>query len=188
MTIILPSDRYDYNGILHRSRGINVKCKSKTSVSTGTDNPSLFTCKYATENTKEMYYCSERNDFNQWIEFEFPKYVVAITNYSISATSQIKNAILYGPNSYIFEAFDGTKWHLLDKVDKTDLNKRGITMTRPVEMVGIFYKFRLTQTGLNTGNEKEFRICKFDIFGSIHRKHPLTCKQKRERKCNFAFL
>ena len=46
-------------------------------------------------------------------------------------------------------------------------------------MIEIFSTFKLTQLSKNVWNENEFRISNFDIFGSIHLKHPLTCYQQR---------
>ena len=113
-------------------------------------------------------------------------YVVAITNYTISQSTA--EEYFYGPNSYIFEAFDNEKWYLLDNVTSTDLNSSGKTLTRPVQMTGIFSKFRLTQTAKNTGKGNEFRVCNFDIFGSIHRKYRLTCPQRKIEKLKMALF
>ena len=177
--IITPSNDTDYNGFLHKNPRFKIKCEANSSVSSG------YPCESAIYNAPTRYYCSARDDFHQWISFEFKNYLIAITNYSLSAPY----VCCVGPKSWTVEGFDGSKWYLIDNVtDYFVLNKCNKTVTRPAQTIGIFSKIKLTQTDLNIMNENELRISNFDVFGSIRSKSAPTCYQTRKNHLKTYFI
>ena len=96
--------------------------------------------------------------------FEFPPFL------SVHPTSyKLKSGPKNFPTTWKFEAsVDSDKWEKIDeKTDDTSLCEEGKEVSFPVQAVGYFRFFRITQTGTNHNQNKQLVFAGFDISGYV---------------------
>lgn len=162
----LPENNTDYYGLLHIKKNTRVLCIGNTSYS------SDFVCEKSLDFDFSTYFCSKRYTPFPSITYSFPRHDILITNYTLSTYY-----MYYPPKAWILEGLMNKDWAILDNVTDSGLTSNNVTITRPVQRIGIYSSIKITMIGTSyEENEKyEFRVAEFDVFGSLHRKYMTYC-------------
>lgn len=116
---------------------------------------------------RELVRCVSKPIRNAYIQFDLRDLTVEPTHYMIRHYSSwdtecIRNWVMEGSNN-------GIQWDTLSEhKDDASLDKRGATVTFPVEADGRRYRmFRVTQTGVNSNNHYYLACSGMELYGRL---------------------
>ena len=185
MKFLQPLNDDDPNGILSSNKGIKIDCQSTLSIN------QYYDCEKALDHNIYTYFCSERDIPYASITFLFPKKSFLISHYTFTIPIwrfEDSENLGGGPNSFnVTGSKDGITYSL-DSVKNQDLSGAGSHITRKIEM-NIYDSLTFKLTSNNSWNQYEFRMAKFDVFGS-YSPRCLTIQPKKffVVPCYFVFL
>ena len=180
---ILPKSSTDLIGIFHRKRNFPIEI-SASSTFNGTESK-LRRPSAIIEYNLNSWWTSEKSE-NSWILLNFSSKRILITNYSIQSfkneanSDQTKEWKAEGVN-------DKNEWVTLDVVNESKINGPYKIETRPtVNNERPITAMKITQTGVNWGNQNYFVLYKVDIFGIVEQFPcaPISCKGRRASPIN----
>ena len=161
MKFLQPLNDTDTNGILSSNRGIKIQCESSPQFGN-------YYCEKALDHNIYTYFCSARDIPFASITFHFPKKSFVISHYTFTTPiwyGDYSIVLGKGPKSFIVTGSKDGVTYDLDSVTNANLSEAGSHITRQIK-TNIYDSLTFKLTGNNTYNGYEFRMAKFDVFGS----------------------